>query len=71
MGELLITKNQAYGDSALNPIGIFSPGKASDLIRVRMDDKLSRIANDPEAFGEDPVPGSDGLSDPVRTGRRG
>ena len=55
VAELLVAKNQAYGDSALNPIGVFSPGKASDLIRVRMDDKLSRIANDPEAFGEDPV----------------
>ena len=55
VAELLIAKNRAYGDSALKPIGIFSPGKASDMIRVRMDDKLSRIANNPEAFGEDPV----------------
>lgn len=52
VAELLVAKNQAYGDSALNPVGIFGRGKASDLIRVRIDDKLSRIKNAPEAFGE-------------------
>lgn len=43
------------GDPALCPLGIFSRGRASDLIRVRIDDKLTRIRNNPEAFGEDPV----------------
>jgi hypothetical protein len=38
--DLLIKKNNAYGDSALNPVGIFSSLKASEAIRIRLDDKL-------------------------------
>jgi hypothetical protein len=52
---LLLEKNRAYGDSALNPLGIFAKGRAVDLIRVRIDDKLNRIRNAPDAFGEDAV----------------
>ncbi len=55
LAEMLIEKNAAYGDSALRPIGVFASGRAVDLLRVRIDDKLSRIANRPDAFGEDPV----------------
>tara|TARA_R100001443_G_scaffold111961_1_gene125164 strand:- start:787 stop:1161 length:375 start_codon:yes stop_codon:yes gene_type:complete len=43
--DLLLKKNDAYGDSALNPVGIFSSLKASEAIRIRLDDKLKRIAN--------------------------
>ena len=43
--DLLIEKNNAYGDSALNPIGIFSCLKAPEAIKIRLDDKLKRIAN--------------------------
>ena len=43
--DLIIQKNDAYGDSALNPVGIFSSLKASEAIRIRLDDKLKRIAN--------------------------
>ena len=42
---LLIEKNLAYGDSALNPKRIFSRANESEQIMVRIDDKLSRIAN--------------------------
>src|SRR6478736_519993 len=42
--ELLIRKNRAYGDSALSPIRIFSRASALEQIRVRMDDKLSRLS---------------------------
>jgi len=55
LADMLIEKNRAYGNSALNPVGIFAKGKASDLIRVRLDDKLNRIKNKPDAFGEDVV----------------
>ena len=55
LADMLVAKNEAYGDSALSPLAIFGRGKASDLIRVRIDDKLSRIKNAPEAFGEDPI----------------
>ena len=52
---MLVEKNKSYGDSALNPVAIFANGNAEELIRIRIDDKLSRIRNDPEAFGEDSI----------------
>lgn len=55
LADFLVEKNRAYGDSALHPIGLFARGRASDLIRVRIDDKLNRIRNRPDAFGEDAV----------------
>jgi len=41
--ELLIKKNEAYGDSALNPLGIFGNGDAVLSLGARMDDKLMRL----------------------------
>lgn len=41
--ELLLEKNRKYGDSALNPVRIFSKADTLEQIEVRMDDKLSRI----------------------------
>jgi hypothetical protein len=41
--ELLLKKNRKYGDSALNPVRIFSKADSAEAIRVRIDDKLSRI----------------------------
>lgn len=43
--EFLSAKNKNYGNSALEPIGIFSKGGAEDGILRRMDDKLNRIKN--------------------------
>ena len=55
MRDLLVQKNQAYGDSALNPIRLFSKADPVEAIRVRIDDKLSRLARGNEKnFGEDP-----------------
>lgn len=45
-------KNAAYGDSALNPVRIVSKASADEQIRVRIDDKLSRLARG-DAAGED------------------
>jgi hypothetical protein len=41
--NLLLEKNAAYGDSALNPVGIFSKGNAVESLCARIDDKLMRI----------------------------
>ena len=41
---LLISKNEAYGDSATNPVNIFSDGNPVDSLCARIDDKISRIA---------------------------
>ena len=43
--DLLVDKNSKYGDSALNPLKVFSGCNASTGIKVRLDDKLKRIAN--------------------------
>lgn len=42
--SMLLEKNQSYGDSALNPLRIFSKSKTDEQLCVRIDDKLSRIA---------------------------
>lgn len=43
--DLLLAKNKAYGDSALEPDNIFSKLDSSQAICARIDDKLSRIKN--------------------------
>lgn len=42
--ETLITKNAKYGDSALNPVRVFSKLDAAEQLRVAIDHKLSRLA---------------------------
>lgn len=51
---MLIMKNRKYGDSAIDPVNIFYRGTAEDALRVRMDDKLSRIMNRQDDEDEDP-----------------
>lgn len=43
--DLLLTKNAAYGNAALEPIHIFSKLDSTEGLKQRIDDKLSRIAN--------------------------
>lgn len=45
ISDLLIKKNRAYGNSALEPSRIFSTSDNAEQLRVRIDDKLSRIMN--------------------------
>lgn len=42
---LLLEKNAKYKDSALHPVRIFSKASPEEQLRVRVDDKLSRIMN--------------------------
>ena len=49
MRDLLLYKNQKYGDSALNPKQIFYKGEATDSIMIRLDDKLGRIMANTDA----------------------
>jgi len=46
--DLLLEKNKRYGDSALTPRNIFSKLDAGSAIKIRLDDKLSRIINSEE-----------------------
>jgi len=52
--ELLLRKNLAYGDSAIRPLRIFSKADPEEQIKVRIDDKLSRLARGSDA-GEDTI----------------
>ncbi len=49
---LLIAKNLAYGDSALDPTRILTKADPRELILARIDDKLKRITQG-DAAGED------------------
>lgn len=52
--DLLVSKNKAYGDAVLNPVRIFSKADSVAGLKVRIDDKLSRLARGENA-GEDVV----------------
>ena len=52
---LLLEKNRKYGDSALNPVRVFSKSDSMEQIRVRIDDKLSRLRNQQADEDEDVI----------------
>lgn len=52
--EMLLAKNRQYGNSATNPLRVFSRASSTEQLRVRIDDKLSRLARGSSA-GEDTV----------------
>lgn len=45
IATMLISKNEKYGNSALEPLEVFSQLSARDGLLVRIDDKLKRIKN--------------------------
>lgn len=53
--QMLVAKNRAYGDSASNPIRIFSKASAEEQLLVRIDDKLSRIQRGHEYGSDDSI----------------
>lgn len=53
--EMLLEKNRRYGDSALSPVRIFSRSDTVEQIRVRLDDKLSRLRNQQHDEDEDVI----------------
>ena len=48
MKDLLLYKNQKYGDSAINPKKIFYKGDSTNSILIRLDDKIGRIMSNTE-----------------------
>jgi hypothetical protein len=52
IGTTLKEKNRAYGNSALEPVRVFSKADTVEQIKVRLDDKLSRLMRG-TAAGED------------------
>lgn len=53
--DMLIAKNKSYGDSALDPIRIFSKADKTEQIKIRIDDKLSRISRGTEFYGDNDI----------------
>lgn len=53
--DLLIEKNAAYGNSALDPVRVFSKADPAEQILVRIDDKLSRLKRGHEYPGDDTI----------------
>ena len=53
IGDMLKEKNRSYGNSALDPVRIFSKANPLEQLKVRADDKLSRFARGEEYPGED------------------
>lgn len=53
--DLLLEKNRKYGDSALDPVRIFSKADPAEQIRVRLDDKLSRLRSGQNDEDEDVI----------------
>lgn len=52
---MLRDKNKKYGDAALNPVRIFSKASNIEQLKVRIDDKLSRIFHGDERFEDEDV----------------
>lgn len=53
--KMLLAKNRAYGNSALQPIRVFSTANADEALLVRIDDKLSRIQQGRADDNEDAI----------------
>lgn len=52
---MLQEKNVAYGDSALDPVRIFSKAAPTEQLLVRIDDKLSRFARGASYPGDNDI----------------
>jgi hypothetical protein len=55
IAQMLIEKNITYGDSALSPVRIFSKADPAEQLRVRIDDKLSRLMKGTEYVGDNDI----------------
>jgi hypothetical protein len=55
IAHMLVKKNIAYGNSALDPINIFSKASALEQLSTRIDDKLNRVKRGSEYPGDDTI----------------
>lgn len=51
--EFLVAKNVQYGNSAIDPVRIFSKANPEEQLRVRIDDKISRLVRGNDAIEAD------------------
>jgi len=52
ISNMLIEKNRSYGNSALDPVRVFSGADNIEQLNVRIDDKLSRMMRGKEYRGD-------------------
>jgi len=50
---MLLAKNAQYGDSALQPVRVFSKADTTEQIKVRIDDKINRIVQGNDSMESD------------------
>lgn len=55
IAQMLVEKNIAYGDSALDPVRVFSKASPVEQLHVRIDDKLSRLMKGAEYPGDNDI----------------
>ncbi len=55
VAAMLTQKNAQYGDSAAQPLRVFSRAPIAEMIRVRIDDKLSRLARGTHIMDDEDV----------------
>ena len=55
MALFLIEKNRAYGNSALDPVRVFSSSDNIEQLKVRIDDKLSRFMRGNDFPGDNDI----------------
>ena len=55
IAHMLIKKNHSYGNSALDPVRIFSKADAREQLYVRIDDKLSRLMKGTDYPGDNDI----------------
>lgn len=53
--DILLEKNRKYGNSALKPTRIFAKSDAVEQLKVRIDDKISRIVSGKTDDNEDTI----------------
>lgn len=51
--NMLLEKNRKYGNSACDPVRVFSKASPLERVNVRMDDKIARIINRQDDEDED------------------
>jgi hypothetical protein len=55
IAHMLIRKNISYGNSALDPVRIFSKAEPKEQLYVRIDDKLSRLMKGTDYPGDNDI----------------
>lgn len=55
LADMVLARNRRYGGAALNPVRIFSDVDPEVGIRLRLDDKMSRIRAGAADEDEDPI----------------